>query len=80
MTDLPDRPTDSTLVLRRLQESLWISNQPGPSGKPYYIVLDSQGRIDYPIVSGYRVLYDYPERLTTPFKKTVLLTMTRRIQ
>lgn len=57
----------ATLVLRRLQESLWYGG-----GIRGFITISRSGNVDYPLrTSDGRVLYDRPEALTKAFRAMV---------
>lgn len=81
MTAPKDRPIDSELVLQRGKESLWY--QLDKDGQRIrYMTMDCNSNLDYPLLvrsagGEVRVLYDYPERLSSAFKRMVRMEMSK---
>lgn len=68
---LKDSIPDAELVMRRNQESLWRKRE----GKQEFVTIDAKGNVDYPLLVGERVLYDWPERLSKSFRMMVRATL-----
>ena len=57
------------------QELLFETDALHRSGKQF-VAVARNGQTDYPIVSGYSVLYDHPEWFTLAFRKKVIRALT----
>lgn len=78
MTQLHDAIPNARLMLRRGQESLWL--QESGAGPARYVTLNGKSQVDYPLrLSDGRVVYDWPERLSKPFRKMVHAEMNKAV-